>query len=175
MFTSRQTEAILVSTTQQKQLDSCRERVLLLAGAPVEGCRFALVTGDLHAYSASRILGRDDDLPTKVLLGSAGWRAMSVVVSLTSASKRQLRLYIAGETPATFRARAYCKALLGAAIGVEIEEIDVLTEPAAAEAAGILATPILSDDALAPPRRIVGDLGDIARVLQFLGIERFTA
>lgn len=99
---------------------------------------------------------------------------MSVVVSLTSASKRHLRLYIAGETPATFRARAHCRMLLGEAIGIDIQEIDVLTEPAVAEAAGILATPTLSDDALAPPRRIVGDLGDIERVLQFLGIERST-
>lgn len=97
---------------------------------------------------------------------------MSVVVSLSPATKRKLRLYIAGETPATFRARAHCRALRDAATGIDIDEIDVLTEAAIAEAAGILATPTLSDDALTPPRRIVGDLGDVARVLQFLGIER---
>jgi circadian clock protein KaiB len=97
---------------------------------------------------------------------------MSVVVSLTSATKRKLRLYIAGETPATFRARAHCRALRDAAAQLDIVEIDVLTQPACAEAAGILATPTLSDETLAPPRRIVGDLGDVGRVLQFLGIER---
>jgi circadian clock protein KaiB len=97
---------------------------------------------------------------------------MRVVVSLSSATKRKLRLYIAGETPATFRARVHCRALLDAVPGIDIDEIDVLTEPAFAETAGILATPTLSDDALAPPRRIVGDLGDVDRVLQFLGIER---
>lgn len=97
---------------------------------------------------------------------------MSVVVSLTSANKRKLCLYIAGETPATFRARAHCRALRDAVTDLEIREIDVLTEPSFAEAAGILATPTLSDETLAPPRRIVGDLGDVGRVLQFLGIER---
>ena len=100
---------------------------------------------------------------------------MSVVVSLTPAFKRKLRLYIAGETPATFRARAHCRALRDAVSGIEIEEIDVLTQPACAESAGILATPTLSDDAFAPPRRIVGDLGDLGRVTQFLGIERSDA
>ena len=97
---------------------------------------------------------------------------MNMVVSLTSATKRKLHLYVAGETPATFRARAHCRALRAAAIEIEIDEIDVLTDPDFAETAGILATPTLSDDTLSPPRRIVGDLGDVARVLQFLGIER---
>jgi circadian clock protein KaiB len=55
--------------------------------------------------------------------------------------------------------------------GINIEEVDVLAQPAFAEAAGILATPTLSDDTLSPPRRVVGDLGDIDRVIQFLGIE----
>ena len=100
---------------------------------------------------------------------------MSVVVSFPSATRRNLRLYIAGETPATFRARAHCRALREAVPELDIDEIDVLTDTAFAEAAGILATPTLSDDALTPPRRIVGDLGDIGRVLQFLGIERSTA
>jgi circadian clock protein KaiB len=99
---------------------------------------------------------------------------MSVVVSLTSVTRRKLQLYVAGETPATFRARAQCRVLLDEVLGIEIEETDVLTAPAAAEAAGIMATPTLSDEALSPPRRIVGDLSDVARVLQFLGLERPT-
>ena len=96
---------------------------------------------------------------------------MTVVVSLTSATRRKLNLYIAGETPATFRARTHCRALQSAVSGIDIEEVDVLAQPAFAEAAGILATPTLSDDTLSPPRRVVGDLGDIDRVIQFLGIE----
>jgi circadian clock protein KaiB len=96
---------------------------------------------------------------------------MTVVVSLTSATRRKLNLYIAGETPATFRARTHCRALQSAMSGINIEEVDVLAQPAFAEAAGILATPTLSDDTLSPPRRVVGDLGDIDRVIQFLGIE----
>lgn len=96
---------------------------------------------------------------------------MTVVVRLPSATIRKFHLYIAGETPATFRARSQCSALREAAPGIQIDEVDVLTEPGLAEAAAVLATPTLSDDALVPPRRIVGDLSDIARVLQFLGIE----
>ena len=145
-----------------------------LAGAPVEGRRFALVPGEFNAYSTGRIDGSNGGVRATNPRGPGGREAMTVVVSLTSATKRKLRLYIAGETPATFRARTHCKALLSAVTGIEIDEVDVLTEPAVAEAAGILATPTLSDDALAPPRRIVGDLGDISRVLQFLGIERPT-
>lgn len=96
---------------------------------------------------------------------------MSVVVRLQSATMRKLHLYVAGETPATFRARSQCSKLCEAAPGIQIEEVDVISQPGAAEAAAVLATPTLSDDALAPPRRIVGDLSDVARVLQFLGIE----
>jgi len=100
---------------------------------------------------------------------------MSVVVSLTPATARKLRLYVAGESPATLRARVQCRAIAAAAGALEIEEVDVLTSPAVAEAYGILATPTLSDEAMAPPRRVVGDLSDIERILQFLGIERATA
>jgi circadian clock protein KaiB len=39
------------------------------------------------------------------------------------------------------------------------------------EQAGILATPTLSYEHPARPRRIIGDLSDTRRVLDFLGIE----
>lgn len=100
---------------------------------------------------------------------------MTVVISLNAATRRRLNLYVAGETLATFRARAQCRALQDAVTGIEIEEIDVLTQPAFAEAASVLAGPTLSDDSISPPRRIVGDLGEVERVLQFLGIERASA
>jgi circadian clock protein KaiB len=54
--------------------------------------------------------------------------------------------------------------------GVEI--IDVLDAPELAEKAGIIATPTLSYEHSARPRRIVGDLSDTKRVLEFLGIEQ---
>jgi circadian clock protein KaiB len=53
----------------------------------------------------------------------------------------------------------------------KIEIIDVLSKPELAEQAGILATPTLSYDNGTRPRRIIGDLSDTKRVLDFLGIE----
>ncbi|WP_377355231.1 circadian clock KaiB family protein [Phenylobacterium terrae] len=54
--------------------------------------------------------------------------------------------------------------------GSAVEVVDVLVEPGLAEAAGILATPTLSDDGHDPPRRIVGDLSDLDRVMDFFGL-----
>jgi len=53
----------------------------------------------------------------------------------------------------------------------KIEIIDVLAKPELAEQAGILATPTLTYENQGRPRRIVGDLSDTRRVLEFLGIE----
>ena len=53
----------------------------------------------------------------------------------------------------------------------QIEIIDVLARPELAEQARILATPTLTYESASRPRRIVGDLSDTKRVLEFLGIE----
>ena len=53
----------------------------------------------------------------------------------------------------------------------KIEIIDVLAKPELAEQAGILATPTLSYENAGRPRRIVGDLSDIKRTLEFLGLK----
>lgn len=53
----------------------------------------------------------------------------------------------------------------------KIEIIDVLAKPELAEQAGILATPTLTYENQGRPRRVVGDLSDTRRVLEFLGIE----
>ena len=83
-----------------------------------------------------------------------------------------LRLYVAGTTATARRAekqavdlQAYIKP------GWKIEVIDVLERPELAEQAGILATPTLAYEHSERSRRIVGDLGDPKRVLEFLGIE----
>ncbi len=52
----------------------------------------------------------------------------------------------------------------------EVEVIDVLAKPELAEQAGILATPTLCYEHSGRPRRIIGDLSDAKRVLEFLGI-----
>jgi circadian clock protein KaiB len=55
--------------------------------------------------------------------------------------------------------------------GWDVEIIDVLAKPELAEKAGVIATPTLSYEHSIRPRRIVGDLSDARRVLEFLGIE----
>jgi circadian clock protein KaiB len=83
-----------------------------------------------------------------------------------------LRLYIAGRSATSQRAQSNLYALRSL-IGPEwrVEIVDVLSEPELAEQAGILATPTLSYEHPERPRRIIGDLSDAKRVVEFLGIE----
>ncbi len=83
-----------------------------------------------------------------------------------------LRLYIAGTSATARRAEKQFAHLLGL-IRPEwkVEIIDVLERPELAEKAGILATPTLSYEHPERSRRIIGDLSDAKRVLEFLGIE----
>ncbi|MBN9079578.1 MAG: hypothetical protein BGN87_11705 [Rhizobiales bacterium 65-79] len=84
-----------------------------------------------------------------------------------------LRLYIAGDSPGARRALANRKRLIRALDGaINIEIIDILSTPEAAEKAGILATPTLSDDATDPPRRLIGDISNITEVLSYFGYRR---
>lgn len=84
-----------------------------------------------------------------------------------------LRLYIAGNSASSRRAEQNLynlkTSLNSEAWSVEI--IDVLREPELAEQAGVIATPTLSFEHSGRPRRIIGDLGDKKRILEFLGIE----
>jgi circadian clock protein KaiB len=83
-----------------------------------------------------------------------------------------LRLYVAGTSATARRAE---KQLVDLREHIrpdrKIEIIDVLEKPELAEKAGILATPTLAYEHPQRSRRIVGDLGDTKRVLEFLGIE----
>jgi circadian clock protein KaiB len=84
-----------------------------------------------------------------------------------------LRLYVAGETPGARRALESRRRLLEALNGkVDIEIIDILAKPSAAETAGILATPTLSDESVSPPRRLIGDISNIAQVLDYFGYRK---
>lgn len=87
-------------------------------------------------------------------------------------SELVLRLYIAGKSSTSQRAlRNAAKLQQLVEWPCRIEIIDVLTQPELAEQAGILATPTLAYEGAERPRRIVGDLNDMKRVLQFLGIQ----
>ncbi|MGK6314296.1 circadian clock KaiB family protein [Neorhizobium sp. DT-125] len=88
------------------------------------------------------------------------------------ASRPDLWLYIAGETPGALRALESRMLLIEAMGGaLDIEIVDILDRPEEAEHAGILATPTLSD-ASQPPRRLIGDIGDVAQVLDFFGYRK---
>lgn len=81
-----------------------------------------------------------------------------------------LRLYIAGDASAARRALDARKRIIEAAAEpINIEIIDILERPAEAEAAGILATPTLSDEIVTPPRRLIGDISNTAQVLEYFG------
>jgi len=85
-----------------------------------------------------------------------------------------LRLYIAGHSATSRRAEQNLLRLQGVAElddKIEVEIIDVLQNPELAEQAAIIATPTLAYEHPVRPRRIIGDLSDVKRVLEFLGIE----
>jgi circadian clock protein KaiB len=85
-----------------------------------------------------------------------------------------LRLYIAGPSATSRRAEQNLLRLRDVAKapnGLEVEVIDVLKNPELAEQAAIIATPTLAFEHPVRPRRIIGDLSDVERVLDFLGIE----
>ena len=85
-----------------------------------------------------------------------------------------LRLYIAGPSATSRRAEQNLLRLRDVAKapnGLQVEIIDVLKNPELAEQAAIIATPTLAYEHPVRPRRIIGDLSDVERVLDFLGIE----
>jgi len=90
--------------------------------------------------------------------------------SLRARSLR-LRLYVAGDNPVSRRAFEGRQRLIDALGGqLAIELVDVLDHPAEAERASVVVTPALSDDSTIPPRRLIGDIGDTARILDYFGI-----
>lgn len=84
-----------------------------------------------------------------------------------------LRLYIAGNSTSSRRAEQNLHSLKTSlnSDAWDVEIIDVLRSPELAEQAGVIATPTLSYEYSGRPRRIIGDLSDKKRVLEFLGIE----
>lgn len=83
-----------------------------------------------------------------------------------------LRLYIAGNSASSQRAQqnlAHLREIIKSRC--EVEVIDVVEQPQRAERAGIIATPTLCYENAPRPRRVVGDLSESKRILDFLGIE----
>jgi len=78
-----------------------------------------------------------------------------------------LRLYVAGQSPKSLRAYANLKDLCEQHLAgrYEIEIIDLVEQPALAQADDILAVPTLVRHLPAPLHKIIGDLSNTERVL----------
>ncbi len=80
-------------------------------------------------------------------------------------------LYISGDSANSRRARAnvdkLCDMIPG---GCDIEIVDVRADPGAAEAARVIATPMLVSRTDKRPRRVVGDLSNLQQVMAYLGL-----
>jgi circadian clock protein KaiB len=87
-------------------------------------------------------------------------------------SYHRFTLYIAGYSPRSEHAiaqlRYVCERMLHGAH--ELVVVDVLEQPQVAEAEKILATPTLVKEAPPPKRRVTGDLSDLQRVMEALGV-----
>lgn len=80
----------------------------------------------------------------------------------------QLKIYIAGMTPAAKRAIRNLEIIcleLSSSNQYEIEVIDILQRPALAESEKILATPTVTRELPPPIREIIGDLSDREQAL----------
>jgi circadian clock protein KaiB len=83
----------------------------------------------------------------------------------------QLNLYVVGRTPRAERAIANLRRICGPDLEhCEITIIDVLEQPELAETHKVIATPTLVKRLPPPTRRIIGDLSDIQRVADLLGL-----
>jgi circadian clock protein KaiB len=77
-----------------------------------------------------------------------------------------LRLYVAGQSPKSLHAVANLRRLCDEHLpGAEFEIIDLVLHPERARGDGILAIPTLVRRLPSPPRCLIGDLSNTARVL----------
>ena len=95
---------------------------------------------------------------------------------MNSTSTFRLTLFITGGTSTSQTAvrnlQNLCSRWHDAAY--ELEVVDVLEQPERAEASKIIATPTLVRRTPEPVRRVIGDLGDLARVVEGLDLHALT-
>jgi circadian clock protein KaiB len=85
----------------------------------------------------------------------------------------RLKLYIAGETARSARARRQLAQLCADQdADFDIDVIDITKRPQLAEDEKILATPVVVRELPPPMRRIIGDLDDFQSVLVGLDLHR---
>lgn len=87
----------------------------------------------------------------------------------------RLKLYITGQTVRSEQAVANLRRLCTERLQApyEMVVIDVLEQPQEAEHDKILATPTLLRQTPPPTRRVIGDLSDLDRVLDGLGLRAY--
>lgn len=85
----------------------------------------------------------------------------------------RFKLYVAGTTPRSQRAIANLRRLGEEQLSgrYEVEIVDVIEQPEAAEAERILTTPTLIKEFPLPARRVIGDLSDGERVMYGLALD----
>ncbi len=85
----------------------------------------------------------------------------------TPSEKWELRLYVAGMTPAAERAIANIKNICEAHLAGQytLEVVDLFEQPALAEGDQILAVPTLVRELPSPLRKVIGDLSNTEKVL----------
>lgn len=84
-----------------------------------------------------------------------------------------LKLFVTGQTPRSAHAIANLNRICHEALRdqCEVAVIDALEHPELAEADKVLATPTLIKISPPPPRRVIGDLSDIQKVMWGLGLQ----
>lgn len=83
----------------------------------------------------------------------------------------RLRLYVSGRTARSETAIGNLRQIAEDRLpDADVEIIDVLERPEAAEDNHILVTPTLDKILPMPARRIIGDLSDVSAVLEALGL-----
>ncbi len=80
----------------------------------------------------------------------------------------RLRLYLAGPPHPASPTMAALDELRRLGYVFELEVVDIQAEPLRAEADRVIATPTLARLNPTPVRRVMGDLGDVPRLLQLL-------
>ncbi len=91
---------------------------------------------------------------------------------LGSTPRTRVVLYLAGQSPNSSAARANLRGALSQFPdhAIDVELIDVLTDPARSLRDGVLVTPMLVKIAPLPERRILGNLRDRRALLDALGL-----
>src|SRR5262245_381630 len=88
-------------------------------------------------------------------------------------SKYVLKLFVTGKSPQSQRAVANLRWLCDERLdgAYQLDVIDILERPHAAQAERVFATPTLVKELPLPPRRLIGDLSDSQKVLEGLDVK----